>query len=145
MLFIITTTKVLSQRARGRARLFFSFLFFIHLFIYFINSIQLRFLKTPASARARRTRRLPEFTVSRARSHGLMFRAAPVRLCAPYVLARTRTTSTDAPRSPNMLAHVSKKIRKSKQKSRKLEKNERKSFSTLAVTSQCRIKRPGGP
>jgi hypothetical protein len=34
-----------------------------------------------------------------------------------------------------MLAHVSKKIRKSKQKSRKLEKNERKSFWTLAITS----------
>jgi hypothetical protein len=38
-----------------------------------------------------------------------------------------------------MLAHVSKKIRKSKQKSRKLEKSERKPFWTLAVTSQCRI------
>ncbi len=41
-----------------------------------------------------------------------------------------------------MLAHVSKKtrkkIRRSKQKSRKLEKNERKAFWTLAVTSQCR-------
>jgi hypothetical protein len=39
-----------------------------------------------------------------------------------------------------MLAHVSKKIRKSKQKSRKLEKSERKPFWTLAVTSQCRIR-----
>jgi hypothetical protein len=42
-----------------------------------------------------------------------------------------------------MLAHVSKKIRKSKQKSRKLEKSERKPFWTLAVTSQCRTKEKG--
>ena len=62
---------------------------------------------------------------------------APVRLCAPYLLARPRTTSTDAHRNPSMLVPSQQKDQKNQ---KKIQKNERKSFWTLAVTSQCRIK-----
>ena len=116
------TTKVLSQRARGSREtlFFFSFYLFIY-FIYFISSIQFRILTFLKDAR---TRRLPESTArsSRARSHGLTL---SVRLCDPYVLARPRTTSTDAPRSPKCSRQVSKKIRNSKQKIRKTRETER--------------------
>ena len=122
----------------GRARLFFLFLFLLFIyFIYFINSIQFRYLRT--SLKDARTRRLPESTArsSRARSHGLTL---SVRLCDPYVLARPRTTSTDAPRNlnPSMLVPSQQKDQKNQ---KKIQKNERKSFWTLAVTvtSQCRI------
>ena len=55
-----------------------------------------------------------------------------------YVLARPRTTSTDAPRNlnPSMLVPSQQKDQKNQ---KKIQKNERKSLWTLAVTSQCRI------
>ena len=163
-----TTTKVLSNEPGGRARLFFSFFLLFYLFhlfiilfisfilliqfnyyfiyfIYFINSIQFRTyfinsIQVLTFLKDARTRRLPESTSrsGRARSHGLTGPLS-VRLCDPYVPARPRTTSTDAPRSPKCSRQVSKKIRNSKQKIQKTRENERKSFWTLAVTSQCRI------
>jgi hypothetical protein len=42
-----------------------------------------------------------------------------VRLCNPYVLARPRTTSTDAPRNPSMLAPSQQKVQENQNKSRK--------------------------
>jgi hypothetical protein len=137
----------------GRARLFFSFLFILfYLFISFILLIQFNFvtyvLKTPAHDE--------ESTAGsrRARSHGLTGPLS-VRLCntkqpgqhattkAPYLLARTGTISTDAPRPQACSRQVSKKVKKIKQ----TQKNERKSLWTLAVTSQCRIfgSPPGDP
>jgi hypothetical protein len=112
--------KICPNEPGGRARLFFSFFFFS--FILLIELIQfnsvLTFLRRP---RARRTRRLPESTSrsGRARSHGLTGPRG-VRLCDPYVLARPRTISTDAPKKPKQAraGQVSKKIEKSN-KSRK--------------------------
>ena len=46
-----------------------------------------------------------------------------MRLCAPYLLARPRTTSTDAPRSPSMLAPSQQKVQKNQNKSRKRKKS----------------------
>ncbi len=94
----------MSQRAGGRTRLFFSFLF-IYLFISFILLVQFNFVLNLTFLKDARTRRLPESTArsSRARSHGLTG-PLTVRLCDPYVLARPRTISTDAPKNPSMLA-----------------------------------------
>ena len=117
-----TTTKVLSQRARGSREtlFFFSFYLFIYLFISFILLIQFNFVLT--FLKDARTRRLPESTSrsGRARSHGLTGPLS-VRLCDPYVLARPRTTSTDAPRNlnPSMLVP-------SQQKDQKDQKNPEK-------------------
>jgi hypothetical protein len=129
----------------GRARLFF-FLFSL-LFISFILLIQFNYSITLlTSLKDARTRRLPESTPksSRARSHGLTGPPS-VRLCDQYVLARPRTTSTDAARNPSMLAPSQQKVQNHQNKSRnedqkikQIQKNERKAFWTLAVTSQCR-------
>ena len=153
------TTKVLSQRARGSREtlfffyfyllflfisfilftLFFFYFYLLLLFISFILLIQFNFVtyvpsRRPHTTTARVHCQVKSGPVSRSNR-------APVRLCAPYLLARARTTSTDAPRSPNMLAPSSvKRTRKGKQKSRKIEENGRKSLWTLAVTSQFYIK-----
>ena len=126
----------------GRARLFFSFLF-IYLFILliqfnylFILLIQFNFVTyVPTDAR---TRRLPESTTRSGRARDLPRLTRPRCDCAIhayYALARPRTTSTDAPRNPSKLAPSQQKDQKIKQ----IQKNERKAFWTLAVTSQCRI------
>jgi hypothetical protein len=53
---------------------------------------------------------------------------APVRLCAPYLLERTRTTSTDAPRSPSMLAPSQQKDQTNQTNPDKSRKTKEKPF-----------------
>ena len=132
------TPKVLAQRARGSRETLFSssflFIYFIY-FINFINSIQFSLLTSLTDAR---TRRLPESTARSGRARDLSRLTRPLCDCAIhtyYVLARPRTTSTDAPRNPSMLVPSQQK----NQTNQKNQKNERKSLWTLAVTSQCRI------
>ena len=96
------SNKILAQRARGsREHSFFSFFF-----IYFIKLIKLiefnfvlTFLRDARERGAHDTARVHcqvrSGPVSRPNR-------APVRLCDPYVLARPRTTSTEAPRSPSL-------------------------------------------
>ena len=144
-----TTTKVLSNEPGGRARLFFSFFLLFYLFhlfiilfisfilliqfnyyfiyfIYFINSIQFRTyfinsIQVLTFLKDARTRRLPESTSrsGRARSHGLTGPLS-VRLCDPYVLARPRTTSTNAPRNPSMLVPSQQKNQTNPEKRKKI-------------------------
>jgi hypothetical protein len=86
-----------------------------------LNSISyLRFLKTPASAAHTTTARVHCQVTSGPVSQSTTSNRAAVRLCAPCAPARTRTSSTEAPRSPNMLAPISEKIRKSKQNRKSL-------------------------
>ncbi len=125
----------------ARDSFFLFFLFFILLVEF--NSVpqkkKLRFLKTPASA-AHTTARV--HTGSQVKS-GPVSRSNGVPQCAIVRSIRTRTTSHDLARPRRALqetqacyCQVSKKVKKSKQ----IQKNERKSFWTLAaVTSQCRI------
>ncbi len=89
-----------AQRARGRARLFF---YFFYTFILLIELVEFNFVLTfLKDARERGAHDdcqwqspLPTGPVSRSNR-------AAVRLCAPYVLTRT-TSSTETPRSPSML------------------------------------------
>ena len=57
-------------------------------------------LKCPALLQVARRRRPLQFAGP---TPALALNRAAVRLCAPYALARTRTSLTEAPRSPNML------------------------------------------
>ena len=127
----------------GVARDFFLLL----LFISFILLIQFNFV-TYTSLKDARTRRLPEST----RVH-YQVRSGPgpptsneaaVRLCNPCVL-RTRTTSHDLDGRSKKTQACSRQVSKKFKKSKQIEKNERKAFWTLAVTSQCRIKPPPRP